>query len=264
VGRFLSADPFVSCLESTQGWNRFAYVQARALSATDPSGFFPGSPKKTVSFDQGCNGCIETVVVTASRIDRLVPSATGGATLAAGTISVGPPRVDRGVGSISATKARSRSDCRDDCQQVMRPLAAALSGAIGGAAGGLVGAPGPTKIVGVAAGAFAGAIIGLVNTSFAGQSNSSRFVASASVGAVMGAETALLQGGVQGTRAVASSILGSTVGIMYGSFAGNAVGIASSGGANIPGFAIAVVTATIVDKQADKMVDAFCASKCSK
>jgi RHS repeat-associated protein len=39
MGRFLSADPFIDGPETTQGWNRYAYVQGRLMSATDPSGF---------------------------------------------------------------------------------------------------------------------------------------------------------------------------------------------------------------------------------
>jgi RHS repeat-associated protein len=39
IGRFLSADPFVDGPETTQGWNRYAYVHGRVVSATDPSGF---------------------------------------------------------------------------------------------------------------------------------------------------------------------------------------------------------------------------------
>ena len=40
LGRFLSADPFVQFPESTQGFNRYAYVNNNPLSYTDPSGFF--------------------------------------------------------------------------------------------------------------------------------------------------------------------------------------------------------------------------------
>jgi RHS repeat-associated protein len=39
IGRFLSADPYIDGPETTQGWNRYAYVHGRTLSATDPSGF---------------------------------------------------------------------------------------------------------------------------------------------------------------------------------------------------------------------------------
>lgn len=39
IGRFLSADPYIDGTETTQGWNRYGYVQGRVLSLTDPSGF---------------------------------------------------------------------------------------------------------------------------------------------------------------------------------------------------------------------------------
>jgi RHS repeat-associated protein len=40
VARFLSADPFVQFPGSTQGYNRYAYVNNSPLSSTDPSGYF--------------------------------------------------------------------------------------------------------------------------------------------------------------------------------------------------------------------------------
>ncbi len=39
IGRFLSADPYIDGVETTQGWNRYAYVHGNLLSATDPSGY---------------------------------------------------------------------------------------------------------------------------------------------------------------------------------------------------------------------------------
>ncbi|MEO3430497.1 RHS repeat-associated core domain-containing protein [Pelagibius sp. CAU 1746] len=39
LGRFLSADPFVTYPETTQGFNRYSYVNNNPLSYTDPSGF---------------------------------------------------------------------------------------------------------------------------------------------------------------------------------------------------------------------------------
>ena len=44
LGRFLSPDPFVQYPETTQGFNRYSYVNNNPLSFTDPSGFeFEGS-----------------------------------------------------------------------------------------------------------------------------------------------------------------------------------------------------------------------------
>ncbi|WP_372723245.1 RHS repeat-associated core domain-containing protein, partial [Immundisolibacter sp.] len=40
LGRFLSADPYVQFPETTQGLNRYTYVNNNPLSLTDPSGYF--------------------------------------------------------------------------------------------------------------------------------------------------------------------------------------------------------------------------------
>ncbi len=40
IGRFLSADPIVAYPDSTQGFNRYSYVENNPLSYVDPSGFF--------------------------------------------------------------------------------------------------------------------------------------------------------------------------------------------------------------------------------
>jgi RHS repeat-associated protein len=39
IGRFLSVDPLVRDATATQSWNGYGYVEGRALSATDPTGF---------------------------------------------------------------------------------------------------------------------------------------------------------------------------------------------------------------------------------
>jgi hypothetical protein len=39
LGRFTSADPLIDGVFNSQGWNRYAYVHNRPLSATDPSGY---------------------------------------------------------------------------------------------------------------------------------------------------------------------------------------------------------------------------------
>jgi RHS repeat-associated protein len=44
IGRFLSPDPYVGNPYSTQGFNRYAYVQNNPLRYTDPSGFFCVGP----------------------------------------------------------------------------------------------------------------------------------------------------------------------------------------------------------------------------
>jgi len=67
LGRFLSADPYIDGPLSTQGWNRYAYVHGRVMSATDPSGYgstryrgpqqsngwTPASPYLTIIYPDG-------------------------------------------------------------------------------------------------------------------------------------------------------------------------------------------------------------------
>jgi len=70
IGRFLSADPFIDCIQSTQGWNRYSYVKNSPLAFTDSSGFsrIPVSAP-VVSIDPITG--LETVHVMVSRIDLL-------------------------------------------------------------------------------------------------------------------------------------------------------------------------------------------------
>ncbi|MDH4165706.1 MAG: hypothetical protein OEV90_04750, partial [Gammaproteobacteria bacterium] len=67
IGRFLSADPYIDGPETTQGWNRYAYVHGRVMSATDPTGFSEDNDKVIVSAINP-NEVIENVTVTATRI----------------------------------------------------------------------------------------------------------------------------------------------------------------------------------------------------
>ncbi len=49
IGRFLSPDPHVQMPKSTQGFNRYAYVQNNPLKYTDPSGYFIKALGKEIS-----------------------------------------------------------------------------------------------------------------------------------------------------------------------------------------------------------------------
>ncbi len=86
LGRFLSADPYIDGPLSTQGWNRYAYVQGRAMSATDPSGYIlcrpvcanngfhpPGFWDDVWAWLNSLESQLETIEVTARR-DPFAPT----------------------------------------------------------------------------------------------------------------------------------------------------------------------------------------------
>ena len=63
IGRFLSADPYTGNPLSSQGWNRYAYVENNPLTFTDPSGFLlvcqnEGTSQMTCNYrpDSGSGG----------------------------------------------------------------------------------------------------------------------------------------------------------------------------------------------------------------
>ena len=49
IGRFLTADPFVTNPLRSQGWNRYAYVENNPLNAIDPSGLGAALMERRVS-----------------------------------------------------------------------------------------------------------------------------------------------------------------------------------------------------------------------
>jgi len=53
IGRFLSQDPLVQAPTNSQSFNRYSYVWNRALSATDPSGYFTLTSDGGPSFSSG-------------------------------------------------------------------------------------------------------------------------------------------------------------------------------------------------------------------
>ncbi len=65
LGRFLSADPFVQFPKSTQGLNRYTYVNNNPLSFTDPSGFFFGFVRKLIG-------------KVTNFLNKVIPSEVGG------------------------------------------------------------------------------------------------------------------------------------------------------------------------------------------
>jgi RHS repeat-associated protein len=67
IGRFVSADPYVTRPDSTQGFNRYSYVRNNPLRLIDPSGFGDGDPGEEVE--------AEPVIVSAN---PTIGSAGGG------------------------------------------------------------------------------------------------------------------------------------------------------------------------------------------
>jgi hypothetical protein len=72
IGRFISADPYVTLPHDGQGLNRYAYALNNPLAFTDPSGFDPVPCLATQS-----GNCVQITVIAANWASRL--RSTGGA-----------------------------------------------------------------------------------------------------------------------------------------------------------------------------------------
>ena len=72
IGRFISADPYVTMPYDGQGLNRYAYTLNNPLAFTDPSGFDPVPCLATQS-----GNCVQITVIAASWVDYM--RAAGGA-----------------------------------------------------------------------------------------------------------------------------------------------------------------------------------------
>ena len=120
LGRFISADPFVQVPDSTQGLNRYTYVNNNPLSFTDPSGFFFSAIFDAVkSVFKAAASVVKKVVSTAKKVlskpvvrqiaaiaINFIPGGQFGAVLvkgfAAGFIASGGDLKTALVGGISA------------------------------------------------------------------------------------------------------------------------------------------------------------------
>jgi hypothetical protein len=157
IGRFLSADPYVDCLQNTQGWNRYSYVKGRLLSATDPTGYAaddrpdtrPTMPNEPFVSQVGG---LDTVTQTASRI-RAVFISLGGALGGSGVD--GAETTGLRGGDVKPDRNQSDEDslCNKDCMAAAQPFIQGVTGAAIGAA--TLGVPG----------ALAGAAVGLTTGS---------------------------------------------------------------------------------------------------
>jgi RHS repeat-associated protein len=178
IGRFLSADPFIDCAESTQGWNRYSYVKNSPLAFTDPSGYSSrgiSTQPRVYRVDVG-GFAIETITVTATRMDwwsRLELSLSqrtgqGGGGRASGDLGGGGGNRSGGDGSKQREEERQKcvEDCRNDYEGVIQAAAGAAGGAAGGAAlairTGQMEAILPAAGVGLVVGGVVGAASGLM------------------------------------------------------------------------------------------------------
>ena len=196
LGRFLSADPFVSCAGSTQAWNRFSYVDNRSLSRVDPSGFF-----------------LE-VIVTASRIYN---SFTNLGTPAAGSFGggyeprEGPPARDRNRGDQDPDKRpdpNDKKECVVNCEKALKPAVQAVAGALAGGLTATILAP---SLHSAASGAVAGAALGAI-TGFLPDDGATPVVA----GTVLAGAAAMLEGRLSRSGTTPAGLIGTVVGEAIG------------------------------------------------
>jgi len=167
IGRFLSADPFIDCAESTQGWNRYSYVKNSPLAFTDPSGYSSRGisiQPRVYRVDFG-GSAIETITVTASRLDwwsRLElalsqRTSQGGGGRTSGDLGGGGGGQSGGDGAKQQEEERQK--CVEDCIKIGN-AAASIAGSTtaGSIAGYQVGGP-YGAIVGGVAGTIAGGVM---------------------------------------------------------------------------------------------------------
>jgi RHS repeat-associated protein len=209
IGRFLSADPYVDCMRSTQGWNRYAYVKGRLLSRYDPSGF-----------------ALEEIIVNGKRIpEEPVDTVSNGRPFAEPSFDGAPGLV--GGGGPSPKNNGKQQDCATTCQKIAA-ASVGLASAFAGGVAGFQGAGAPGALVGAALAGLAGATVG-----YAGSSNnalhagvlaaSSDMTGPKNVGTIGGAIT----GGVIGnqlTNSVISAGMPNTLAVPTGSSVGAAFG----------------------------------------
>lgn len=102
VGRFLSPDKYIDGALDTQGWNRYAYVKNRALTATDPHGT--------------CSGChVQTITVTGHPTPQLPPNDSPFSTIP-GSRGTGDSSDSTGwtIGGATAGDSEQETVCKPD------------------------------------------------------------------------------------------------------------------------------------------------------
>jgi RHS repeat-associated protein len=105
IGRFLSADPFVQFPESTQGFNRYAYVGNNPLSYNDPSGHFIVA---IIMIAQAAATTAVNAYLMAAVIGFATYVETGG-NLKAAALAMASAGIASGIGSAFGTGALTSS-----------------------------------------------------------------------------------------------------------------------------------------------------------
>jgi len=86
LGRFTSPDPYLTAWDQTQGFNRYAYVQNRPLTYTDPTGYsgetYQLPPVKVTGPNEPTGGTLWTGFGTSITLIRLSPNFGTGSNIA--------------------------------------------------------------------------------------------------------------------------------------------------------------------------------------
>jgi RHS repeat-associated protein len=234
LGRFISADPVIQYPQTTQGFNRYTYVNNNPLSFTDPSGFgffssiagfFKSAVKGVVNYYKGLisvaqkalsNPYVRTALAIAA-VYFIGPAVAG---LVSNAVIVG------GAASATAIEAAVAAATL---------IGNTVGGAVAGAAGGLIAGAGDLKSAGI--GALTGGLFGFVGASSAfgpvTENTASRIVAHGVIGGV----TSRLGGGKFGPAAFASAFakFATPVAAQFGRLGGALATAAIGGTASVIG-----------------------------
>jgi len=251
IGRFLSADPFIDCAGSTQGWNRYSYVKNSPLAFTDPSGYSSVATRgMSVAFQvrriefgpKGDGGAPSggagseaptTVIVTASRLVFELNAVFEQLDLAEMLRGLVPRHrsYDGGGGGRSggdgAKQEEEHKECLESCEPVANSVTQTLAGIAGGGTTGLIASGNPG---GMAAGAAVGGATAF-GVSLLPDQGAARAYGGAVAGALGGYAESRHRGGTAGPGAIGGAIgealggaIGGSDGAVFGGAFGGAVG----------------------------------------
>jgi hypothetical protein len=136
IGRFLSADPIIDCVQDMAGWNRYSYLKNNPLAFTDPRGFSRLPPSPALQrVDPGLNG-LENIVVEGSRLESIWESFRAGIALNFYvTTTAGSTATGGGGGQSGGDGAKQREEeqrkCVMDCVESKTPEIYALTAMAG-------------------------------------------------------------------------------------------------------------------------------------